>query len=126
MTICQTSIHATQIHVSMAVHARVNHGKPTSVHALLTIVGRTVTNVSAPQPLTVIIARYSQFWDKQKLQRVSRCILIADHHLFMYVDINPCEPSPCLHGGTCIRQSNNDYTCQCTVDFKGPNCNHCK
>ncbi|XP_031555407.1 MAM and LDL-receptor class A domain-containing protein 1-like isoform X2 [Actinia tenebrosa] len=36
---------------------------------------------------------------------------------------SPCEPQPCLNGGTCILQNNKqEYRCQCTKSTLGKNC----
>ena len=40
------------------------------------------------------------------------------------VDINECEPSPCLNNGTCQDQVNN-YTCTCIDGWVGRNCSDC-
>lgn len=36
-------------------------------------------------------------------------------------DINACDTSPCLNGGTCVDQ-NGLYECTCTFDFTGSDC----
>ena len=33
-----------------------------------------------------------------------------------------CSPSPCLHGGECVRQAPTGYYCMCSHGFEGPNC----
>ncbi|XP_076013062.1 zonadhesin, like [Genypterus blacodes] len=36
--------------------------------------------------------------------------------------VSPCLSSPCENGGTCLAVTNNTYSCQCTDDFEGKNC----
>ncbi|RDD43368.1 Deleted in malignant brain tumors 1 protein [Trichoplax sp. H2] len=35
---------------------------------------------------------------------------------------NPCDASPCLNGGTCVPVNAQNYTCTCTSDYSGQNC----
>uniref|UniRef100_A0A8C7Y4R1 Neurogenic locus notch homolog protein 1 n=1 Tax=Oryzias sinensis TaxID=183150 RepID=A0A8C7Y4R1_9TELE len=34
----------------------------------------------------------------------------------------PCNPSPCLNGGTCIQKGETSYECSCVPGFTGKNC----
>ncbi|MAM05550.1 MAG: hypothetical protein CMD06_06310, partial [Flavobacteriales bacterium] len=36
-------------------------------------------------------------------------------------DVNECESNPCLNGGICT-DGDNSYTCECTENFEGENC----
>ena len=38
------------------------------------------------------------------------------------VDINDCDPNPCVNGGTCT-DLENGYSCECAPGYDGPNCN---
>ena len=33
-----------------------------------------------------------------------------------------CDPTPCLHGGTCITNEAQGYTCTCAAGYTGRNC----
>uniref|UniRef100_A0A8C6ULA4 Neurogenic locus notch homolog protein 1 n=1 Tax=Neogobius melanostomus TaxID=47308 RepID=A0A8C6ULA4_9GOBI len=35
----------------------------------------------------------------------------------------PCNPSPCLNGGTCLQKGDTSYECSCVPGFTGKNCN---
>jgi len=35
---------------------------------------------------------------------------------------DPCQPSPCLNGGQCIRKADNQFYCQCRSKHKGVFC----
>ena len=37
------------------------------------------------------------------------------------LEINECDPNPCLNGGTCFDLIQ-DYRCNCTWPFNGRNC----
>lgn len=39
-----------------------------------------------------------------------------------FYSIGVCDNNPCLNGGTCIEQSNNQYTCQCVPPYTGDRC----
>ncbi|XP_038146204.1 neurocan core protein [Cyprinodon tularosa] len=41
--------------------------------------------------------------------------------LFPSVDSNPCQTSPCLHGGSCL-QEGDSYSCYCPQGYTGENC----
>ena len=34
----------------------------------------------------------------------------------------PCDPNPCLNGGTCTPGAGGTFTCTCSGGFTGPNC----
>ncbi|KAI6653592.1 Neurogenic locus notch-like protein 1 [Oopsacas minuta] len=40
------------------------------------------------------------------------------------IDINDCEPEPCMNNGTCQDQVN-DYNCTCVIEWIGKNCSEC-
>ena len=40
---------------------------------------------------------------------------------YMYADIDECESSPCLNGGTCKDETNN-FTCSCPGGYTDHNC----
>ena len=43
--------------------------------------------------------------------------------LYFTVVMDPCEQNPCENGGTCQRiEMCEDYTCLCTEDYTGQNC----
>lgn len=51
-------------------------------------------------------------------------------YFFLYVDLIPCETqSPCLNGGICENNGAGGYTCVCSSNYLGINCetlvNHC-
>jgi hypothetical protein len=49
-------------------------------------------------------------------------ILYPDLIIFaMVLDINECNPSPCLNGGNCV-DGVNDYTCKCPAGYTGKDC----
>ena len=35
---------------------------------------------------------------------------------------DPCRSKPCFNGGTCVRQDQNSFTCQCPPSYSGPSC----
>ena len=37
------------------------------------------------------------------------------------VDIDDCDPNPCVNGGTCTDRVNG-YSCKCAPGYTGPNC----
>ena len=39
----------------------------------------------------------------------------------MLLDVDDCDPSPCVNGGTCVDQ-HGGYTCQCTQQWLAVNC----
>ena len=41
------------------------------------------------------------------------------------IAVNPCDSGPCQNGGTCTA-TNDGYTCQCTDEFTGDQCEQCK
>nr|XP_015827106.2 neurocan core protein isoform X1 [Nothobranchius furzeri] len=41
--------------------------------------------------------------------------------LISSVETNPCQTSPCLHGGSCL-QEGDGYSCYCPQGFSGENC----
>lgn len=46
--------------------------------------------------------------------------------VFLYIDLNPCEPNPCQHDGKCERKGRKNYKCECKDDWTGKNCEDCK
>ena len=46
---------------------------------------------------------------------------VIERNIFDSLDINDCDPNPCQNGGECIDEVN-DYTCECTSDWTGENC----
>lgn len=38
-----------------------------------------------------------------------------------FSDIDDCEVTPCMNGGTCI-DGINSYSCRCSADFTGVRC----
>lgn len=51
---------------------------------------------------------------------------IYHNRLLIYItDIDECNSDPCLHNGTCIDLINT-YSCQCTNNSRGDNCEICK
>ena len=48
---------------------------------------------------------------------------IADRkwYIYIYPDINECDPSPCQNGGTCIDLVS-AFDCQCIAGFEGDRC----
>ena len=47
------------------------------------------------------------------------------HNLLNCVDINECEPQPCLNGGTCT-DGINSFTCTCAEGWTGDHCEKSK
>ena len=41
---------------------------------------------------------------------------------FLDIDLDDCNPNPCVHGGTCIDLGYRDYECLCAPEFKGVRC----
>lgn len=40
-----------------------------------------------------------------------------------FLDISPCDSSPCEHGGSCIRQGiTQNYVCNCVPGYTGNLC----
>lgn len=39
----------------------------------------------------------------------------------IFVDIDDCQPDPCMHGGVC-KDGINSFTCGCAHGFKGDIC----
>ena len=46
---------------------------------------------------------------------------VIERTIFDSLDINDCDPNPCQNGGECIDEVN-DYTCECTPDWTGEDC----
>ncbi len=40
---------------------------------------------------------------------------------FSLLEIEHCDPNPCLHGGTC-KENNGKFVCSCIQDWKGSIC----
>ena len=40
-------------------------------------------------------------------------------------NINLCQSSPCLNGGTCSSISNTQFSCSCALGYQGSNCQLC-
>ena len=38
-----------------------------------------------------------------------------------FVEVNECDSSPCLNGGTCVN-GNTSYSCACLVGYTDPEC----
>ena len=41
------------------------------------------------------------------------------------VEVDPCDPNPCLNNGTCTQVGEaptSNFTCSCTADFTGDIC----
>ena len=38
------------------------------------------------------------------------------------ISLDPCQSSPCLNGGTCLRALNNTYRCICPLELNGAHC----
>ena len=38
--------------------------------------------------------------------------------------VNPCEPNPCQHDGTCHNNGDGTYRCDCVEGFDGIHCEH--
>ena len=51
-----------------------------------------------------------------------------DYYKFNYCLflVNPCFNNPCQNGATCQSSGTNSYTCSCTVQYTGVNCQNCK
>lgn len=98
----------------MEEHVTVSLANNTSVNAPLTLMATTAISVCSNN----ITAKYagSLFWRARVINAL----------LMICTDINPCDYNPCLNGGTCNRLSYDDYSCQCTVDYNGENCDHCE
>mgnify|MGYP005832735771 FL=1 len=41
------------------------------------------------------------------------------------VDINECDPNPCLHESSCVEGAPGTYVCMCVGGFTGDNCQNC-
>ena len=42
-------------------------------------------------------------------------------NMFLFSEINECDPNPCEYGGTC-EDIVNDYTCTCVTGYTDKNC----
>ena len=40
---------------------------------------------------------------------------------FLFLEIEHCDPSPCLHGGTC-KGKDGKFNCSCSQDWTGSIC----
>ena len=36
--------------------------------------------------------------------------------------LDPCDPNPCLNGGTCMADDDNNAVCRCPPEFEGDRC----
>lgn len=48
-------------------------------------------------------------------------LAVPDVYNFVFTDLNECYSSPCENGGSCVGDYKN-YTCTCTKDWIGRNC----
>ena len=48
-------------------------------------------------------------------------LILFEFPLFFCLEVDYCYDSPCLNNGTC-RSLLNNYTCACTEQFQGKNC----
>ena len=45
------------------------------------------------------------------------------HFSFPHPELNPCNPNPCVNGGTCRAVPGDDeYKCTCLPEYTGENC----
>lgn len=50
-----------------------------------------------------------------------QCLYLERDTLYLQVDVDLCEPNPCLNGARCYNLED-DYYCACPEDFGGKNC----
>ena len=41
-------------------------------------------------------------------------------------DTSTCYPNPCAHGGTCVVEEYDSFSCECQPDWSGPLCGESK
>ena len=46
---------------------------------------------------------------------------IKQSNIFCLLDIDDCDPSPCLNGGKCV-DGVDSYSCKCAAGYTGDNC----
>ena len=57
------------------------------------------------------------------LQRIvsNEPIILNHFQLHFFLDIDDCDPSPCLNGGKCIDDVDS-YSCKCAAGYTGDDC----
>eukprot|EP00057_Strongylocentrotus_purpuratus_P005096 XP_003730204.1 PREDICTED: fibropellin-1 isoform X1 [Strongylocentrotus purpuratus] len=65
------------------------------------------TKISDVKVVATFVQRYQTFWVKVQGPTIQ--------------NVNPCDPNPCLSGGTC-QQTGGGFTCNCPPPYAGPTC----
>jgi collagen type VI alpha len=119
---------------------RAIEARTAGIHLMVVAVGTTFVNYGeleaiASQPTESNIFNVAHYEDLETIVEdlvLSTCDGKVVHFCwnnlfdcFCFTDVNECDPNPCQNGGRCI-DGLRTYTCLCTNNYAGVNCDRCK